>query len=314
MTIELKGEAPDVHLHAGGQGFWIARMIRSLEMPVTLCGSFGPEVGEVVIGLIEREGVAVRAVASAADNPAYVHDRREGGRTSIVETPWPVPSRHEVDELYSLTVVEAMEADACVLGGTPGPHVVPDDVYRRLAVDLRSAGKLVVADLTGTQLTAALEGGVSVLKVSHESLIEEGRAARDDVEELVAAMRRLQEAGAERVVVSRSDRPALALAGTLLEVTPPRFEPVDARGAGDSMTAAITTALVRGGDWESALRIAVAAGALNTTRRGLATGTREEIEQLAGHVAVRPLDVRVEAKEQHAEETPDELAARARPA
>ena len=37
-----------------------------------------------------------------------------------------------------------------------------------------------------------------------------------------------------------------------------------------------------------ALRLGMAAGALNATRRGLGTGKREEIELLAGHVTLRP--------------------------
>ncbi|TMB91430.1 MAG: phosphofructokinase [Chloroflexi bacterium] len=310
VTIELRGGGPDVHLHAGGQGFWLARMIRALGVPVTICASFGGETGDVVRMLIEREDVTVCAVPTTSENVAYVHDRRNGAREPLAEMESTPLSRHEVDELYGTTVVEALEADVCILGGPDSERVVPADMYRRLARDLSEAGKLVVADLSGELLDAAVEGGVGVLKVSHEALLEEGRAASHRTEDLVAVMRTLRGAGAQRVLVSRGAwAPALAIGDELVEVVSPRFEAVDERGSGDSMTAALATALARGLGWEAALRMGAAAGALNATRRGLATGTRNEIERLAAHVAVRKLDG-VDGQQPGETATPDELAAR----
>ena len=78
------------------------------------------------------------------------------------------------------------------------------------------------------------------------------------------------------VIVSRAEEPALALLeDRLVQIIGPEFERVDHRGAGDSMTAAIAAALARQQDIETALRLGAAAGALNTTRHGLATGERD---------------------------------------
>jgi 1-phosphofructokinase len=60
------------------------------------------------------------------------------------------------------------------------------------------------------------------------------------------------------------------------------------------MFAAIGVGLSRGMDMLDAVRLGVAAGALNATRRGLGTGTRQEIERLASHVTIRPLSVRTD--------------------
>jgi 1-phosphofructokinase len=76
---------------------------------------------------------------------------------------------------------------------------------------------------------------------------------------------------------------------TELELAGPVFEPFDERGTGDSMFAATGAGLARGLDLLDSLRLGAAAGALNATRRGLGTGTRQEIERLASHVTVRPL-------------------------
>ena len=72
-----------------------------------------------------------------------------------------------------------------------------------------------------------------------------------------------------------------------IELVPPAFEALDRRGTGDSMFAATGVGLARGMSMIDALRLGMAAGALNATRRGLGTGTREEIERLAAHVSVR---------------------------
>ncbi len=86
----------------------------------------------------------------------------------------------------------------------------------------------VVADLSGPTLGAALEGGVTVLKVSHEDLIEDGRAKSEDLDDLVEAMHRLHDEGAASVVISRAGDPAIALDnGTIWEVEAPSVQTVD---------------------------------------------------------------------------------------
>src|SRR6185312_3692648 len=144
------------------------------------------------------------------------------------------------------------------------------------------------------------------LKVSHEELIRDGRARSADGPELTRAMYDLHAAGAETVVVSRADQPALALIdGELFEVRMPRLEAADPRGAGDSMTAGVAAVIASGGDIRTAIRTGAAAGALNVTRHGLGTGRLDSITGLVERVQLAPADTR-----QQERTTPDELADR----
>ena len=290
-TIEQRGRQSEVHLHAGGQGFWLARMVAALGAPVKLCGSFGGETGIVVRTLIEREGVTVCGVEVGADNATYIHDRRGGQRQFVAETAPSSLSRHDLDELYGAMLVEGLAAKVCILGGPQGPDVLPASIYRRLASDLGANGCVVIADLAGEFLVAAAEGGVTVLKVSDEELLLDGRVTSNSEAEVLAAMWALRASGAHTVVVSRAEQPTLALSDTdVVMVNTPRLEPLDTRGAGDSLTAGIAAGLARGADIEGALRLGAAAGALNVTRRGLGTGSRHDIENMARLIQVHPLE------------------------
>jgi 1-phosphofructokinase len=287
VTVEKAVDGADIHLHGGGQGLWIARMAADLDADVRVCCPLGGEAGDVIAALAQRDGITLRPTAAAEPNGAYVHDRRQGSRTPIAEMIPRSLTRHELDDLYSASLAEGIEAKVAVLAGSQGFDVVPAAVYRRLAADLRAVDVPVVADLSGDALAAAIDGGLTVLKVSHEELLADGRSTSDHVEDLAKAMQELA-AHVQYVVVSRSADPALALVeGRLLEIVAPQLQPVDHHGAGDSMTAAIAVGLARGLPIEAALRLGAAAGALNVTRHGLGSGRREAVGRLCERIQIR---------------------------
>jgi 1-phosphofructokinase len=291
VTIEDRAGVPDIHVHAGGQAVWQARMISSLGVPVVLCATLGGEAGDVLGHLLSSEGVELRVVPVDSRNGGYVHDRRDGDRDAIAEAPGSPLDRHEQDALYELMLHEGITHGTALLGGPNSDDVIPAALYARLATDLSRNGCRVAADLSGKRLDAVLEGAPFVIKVSHEELLADGRADNDDPATLVAAMRQLREEGAGTVIVSRAAEPALALlpegqqdGSDVLEIRVPELTPAETRGAGDSMTAGVVASLVQGEPVQEALRTGAACGALNVVRRGLGTGGAEAIRALAERV------------------------------
>jgi len=307
VTIE-RSEGDEVHFHAGGQGVWQARMINSLGVDVVLCCALGGETGLLLGPLIGAEGIRVRSVEMAEANSVYVHDRRGGQRREIAEMKGQSLGRHEQDELYGLALADGLKAKVSLLSGVVHPDVMPPEMYRRLTSDLRHNRCTVVADLSGEYLQAALEGGLDVLKVSHEELTKFGMAEGDGETELVPVIRKLREMGAETVIVSRAERPAIALVGDdVVRVTLPELEAADHRGTGDSMTAGVAAVLASGGDIETAIRTGAAAGAVNVTRRGLGTGRADVIATLWERVKLAKI-----GEEEAHHVSPEELADRSK--
>jgi 1-phosphofructokinase len=78
----------------------------------------------------------------------------------------------------------------------------------------------------------------------------------------------------------------------LVEVEAPQFTPNDSRGGGDAITAALAVGLARGDQLGDALRLGAAAGALNVTRRGLASVEPDHADRLSRRVGLRRIDGR----------------------
>jgi len=289
IVVESLAGQPDIHLHAGGQGVWVTRMLLELGVEAVLCAPIGGETGVVLSVLARHEGIDLRAVPSPGSCGAYIDDRRSGKREEFVTQPATPLGRHVLDELYGLFLGESAGAAAAVLTGPREPGAVPADTYRRLSSDCRQLGTTTVADLSGDALAAALAGGLTVLKVGDDELQDHGRLEVDaTADHLVAAARLLHDDGAENVVISRGERPALVLVdGQLSWTHGPRLDPADHRGAGDSMTAGIAAGVALGMPLRDAVRLGVAAGVVTVSRHGLATGDAQPIGSLLSTVSLQ---------------------------
>lgn len=278
----------EIHLHAGGQGVWVARMAAELGGAPVLCGFEGGETGAVVRGLLASLPGERRLIASAQPTGSYVADRRGDDRRLLAHAVAGPRSRHEVDALLSVTCAAALGADALVVCNPYPSEGFPAEVYAQLVSDVRAAGTPVLVDLSTPRLDAALEGKPDLVKLNDWELAEFVRGPVDGPQ-LEPAAQRLRSLGAKVVVVTRGGEPAVAFTpGGALEIVPPRFDRGHEPGSGDAMMGAIAVSLGSGAELSEALALGAAAGAANFLRRGLGSATREVVEELLPAVVVRP--------------------------
>lgn len=291
-TFEYPHDRPEpvVALNVGGQGPWVARAIDALGADAVLVVPLGGDTGRVARHLLAEEPHEVRAVDTKAPIACYLEERREGKRTCIRDAP---PGRfgpRELDDLYSAALTAGLDADVCVITGSPWGDHVDSALLTRLTADLATFGRTTVADLSGDQLDAALAGGVDWLKIADDELAElDDDDVPDDEGGLWERARAL--AGAHghrrRVVVSRADRPTLVIADdACYTVSALGLSTVDARGSGDAMTAALASGLAADLPLDALLRRAAAAGAANAVHKGSATPDADLVDRLAEEIEV----------------------------
>jgi 1-phosphofructokinase len=281
----------DIHIHPAGQGVWVARMAAELGAEPVLCGFIGGEVGKVLRPLLEEMPIELRLVETAEASGAYIHDRRSGEREPLSQSAALPASRHEVDELFSVSVAAALDCDLLAVCGPYPDNAVPLEIYGGLVADVKTNGVPVIVDLSSPRLDSALEGKPDLVKINDWQIAGFVSDAVDTEERMRAAVDKLLEAGAGAAIITRAEEPALAVRdGRAWEITPPRFERGAREGCGDSMMGALAATIGAGREWKDVLRLSAAAGATNFLRHGLGTGARSVVEELAPRVQVRELD------------------------
>ncbi len=75
-------------------------------------------------------------------------------------------SRHEIDDLFSVTCAAALDSDVLALCGPYPSEALPLEIYGALVADVRANGTPVVVDLSPPRLDSALEGKPDLVKIN----------------------------------------------------------------------------------------------------------------------------------------------------
>lgn len=232
----------------------------------------GDALGREQIEDLAREGVDVHGVATVADVPSFVSfilvDAEDAARTVFS-----APSHRPL-----------LRAGARL--PDPPPHLVLADGWGG------PAGLAVVKEAAERGIPVLVDAGtfreevVELLPFAEVAIVSEPFAeAMAGADHPEAALELLVAHGPRLVAVTRGTRGVTAgVRGCPERFEVPAFavEAVDSTGAGDAFHAGAAWALVRGGDWEAALRAGAAVAALKCRHRGAREGLPgpEAVERL----------------------------------
>jgi 1-phosphofructokinase family hexose kinase len=198
-------------------------------------------------------------------------DRANGHTTELVENSAAV-SEAELRSFEDAFADEAASADVIVFSGSL-PSGTPKDFYRRLldraaknspALGVKGSARLVL-DIRGPDLLACLSRRPFLVKPNREELGATVGRRLDDDADLQAAMREINAAGAEWVLVTSGPEPAwLTSATETWRVRRPQgIANVNPIGCGDCVAAGIAYGLFQGLPVIDCVRLGQATAAAN---------------------------------------------------
>lgn len=249
---------------AGGKGLNVSRVAAQLGEEVTAMGFVGGYIGQYFESLITQPRIrkAFTHVASETRSCINGWDLSCDASTEYLEPGAPV-TPDEVARFYDDFQRMLPQADAVTLSGSL-PKGVPEDGYATLIARCREAGKPVLLDASGEALRQAVEAQPSFIKPNTDEIAQLLGYAPKSREEIIEAATRLHEGGIETVAVSLGAEGALVVCREgIWHGKPPRIEPKNTVGCGDSMVAGFAVGQVRGLNVPDRLRLAVAVSAAN---------------------------------------------------
>jgi 1-phosphofructokinase family hexose kinase len=212
-------------------------------------------------------------------------DRATGTMTELVENAPPL-SAAELRSYVEMYAATSATARTAVFSGSL-PADVPKSFYRELAEV--TPGR-IIADVRGPELTALLDGPKKLLlaKPNREELAATVGRPLDDDADLHAAMRELNERGAEWVVVTAGPQAVwISSGGRLWRAVPPRVERVvNPIGCGDCLAAGIAVGLDAGRDVLESLRLGMAAAVDNLGTLLPARIDKSHVERIAATIEI----------------------------
>ena len=172
------------------------------------------------------------------------------------------------------------EGDTLVLAGSI-PNTLPDDIYERIMGRLQGKGIRIIVDATKKLLMNVLKYNPFLIKPNNHELGEMFNVTLKTDEEIITHAKKLQEQGAQNVLISMAGDGAILLTaeGKSYKSPAPKGKLVNSVGAGDSMVAGFITGYTESnGDFEQAFYMGVATGSASAFSENLAT--RTEVEAL----------------------------------
>lgn len=277
--------ARQVHWCASGKVLNAARALFHLGGPVKALTVVGGMAGEAMRQDFARLGIAARWIDSATPTRTCttILDGTRPGATELVPNAAELGHAERDAFLTAYAEEAAMAAVVILIGSLPAG--TPASYYRELLA--RTPGKAIL-DVRGAELIEALAARPFLVKPNRAELEHTLGRKLSSADEQLAAMREINERGAEWVVITDGGNPVLALSrAQAYELRPPPRDVVNPIGCGDCMTAGIAWAIQQKREPIEAIRFGLAAAASKLGHLLPGQVERTEVETLAQAVEVR---------------------------
>ena len=262
----------------GGKGINVSIVLGNLGHESTALGFTAGFTGEEIKRQLDGFGVKHDFV-QLPEGFTRINVKVKADKETEINGQGPDISEAKREELFEKLDTLA-EGDTLVLAGSI-PKTLPDDIYEKIMARLEGRGIRIIVDAEKKLLLNVLKYHPFLIKPNNHELGDMFGVKLTTDEEIITYAKKLQEKGAQNVLISMAGDGAILLTadGKHYKSLAPKGKLVNSVGAGDSMVAGFITGYIESqGDFETAFHMGVATGSASAFSENLAT--RPEVEAL----------------------------------
>ena len=276
MQLGMVNRTQKEELYIGGKGINVSFVLKELGIPSKALGFTAGFTGEAIERGVQEKGIEADFI-QLPEGFSRINLKIHAAEETELNGQGPRITEEAFAQL--LQKLDALTAgDTLVLAGSI-PNTLPADVYEQILRRLSGKHLRIAVDASGELLRRVLPYKPFLIKPNHHELGELFGVTLTQTEEIAVYAGKLQEMGAQNVLVSRAGEGAVLLDanGQLHVCGVCKGTVKNSVGAGDSMLAGFLAGL-ESGDYAHALRLGTAAGGATAFSDGLAK--REEVFRL----------------------------------
>lgn len=261
----------------GGKGINVSIVLGNLGHPSRALGFSAGVTGAALEKLLADTGVDADLVHVKAGF-TRINAKVKAVEETELNGQGPRIAPEDVDALFSKLDVLGQD-DTLVISGSV-PNTLPSDMYEQVMERLAGRGVRIVVDAERDLLTRVLPYRPFLVKPNNHELGDIFGVTLKTRDEVVPYARRMQEMGAQNVLVSMAGEGGVLVAadGQVYQSPAAKGTVVNSVGAGDSCVAGFLAGLMETGSYQTAFRMGLAAGSASAFSDHLAT--RPEVEDL----------------------------------
>lgn len=261
----------------GGKGINVSIVLGNLGHPSRALGFSAGVTGVALEKLLADTGVDADLVHVKAGF-TRINAKVKAAEETEINGQGPRIAPEDVDALFSKLDVLGQD-DTLVISGSV-PNTLPSDMYEQVMERLAGRGVRIVVDAERDLLTRVLPYRPFLVKPNNHELGDIFGVTLKTRDEVVPYARRMQEMGAQNVLVSMAGEGGVLVTadGQVYQSPAAKGTVVNSVGAGDSCVAGFLAGLMETGSYQTAFRMGLAAGSASAFSDHLAT--RPEVEDL----------------------------------